>query len=94
MDSPEDRQAIQDRLETWSQEWQLLFNRGKCSVMHFGKHNPKQVNTMVGQQLQASSQEKDLGVLVDEPLKPSAQCARAAAKANQVLGQLLRGQAH
>ena len=46
---------------------------------------------MGGQQLQASHQEKDLGVLVDESLKPSAQCARASAKANQVLGQLLRG---
>ena len=94
VDSPEDRQAFQemlDKLETWSQEWQLLFNRGKCKVMHFGKHNPKQVYMMGGQQLQASHQEKDLGVLVDESLKPSAQCARASAKANQVLGQLLRG---
>ena len=80
-----------DRLETWSQEWQLLFNRGKCKVMHFGKNNPRQVYTMGGQQLEASQQEKDLGVLVDESLKPSAQCAKAAAKANQVLGQLLRG---
>ena len=69
-----------DRLETWSQEWQLLFNRGKCKVMHFGKNNPRQVYTMGGQQLEASQQEKDLGVLVDESLKPSAQCAKAAAK--------------
>jgi ribonuclease P/MRP protein subunit RPP40 len=33
VDSQEDRIAFQemlDRLETWSQEWQLLFNRGKC----------------------------------------------------------------
>ena len=94
VDTPEDRQAFQDMLDTleiWSQEWQLLFNRGKSNVMHFGKHNPKQVYTMGGQQLQASSQEKDLGVLVDESLKLSAQCSKAAAKANQVLGQLLRG---
>ena len=58
--------------------------------MHFGKHNPMQVYTMGGQQLQKSSQEKDLGVLVDESVNLSAQCARAAAKAYQVLGQLLR----
>ena len=64
---------------------------GKCNAMHFCKHDPKQVFTKVGQQLQASSQEKDLGALVEESLKSSAQCARAAAKVYQVFGQLLRG---
>ena len=41
--------------------------------------------------LEASKQEKDLGVLIEDNLKPSAQCAKAAAKANMVLGQLTRG---
>jgi hypothetical protein len=35
-------------LETWSQEWQLLFNKSKWKVMHFGKDNPKQEYTMGG----------------------------------------------
>ena len=34
--------------------------------------------------------EKDLGLVVHKSLKPSAQCAKAAGKANQVLGQLSR----
>ena len=38
-----------------------------------------------------SSKEKDLGVLIEDNLKPSAQCAKAASKANMVLGQLTRG---
>ena len=46
---------------------------------------------MGGHTLEASKQEKDLGVLIDESLKPSAQCAKAAEKANLVLGQLTRG---
>ena len=32
-----------------------------------------------------------LGVIINDDLKPSLQCARAAAKANQVLGQIARG---
>ena len=94
VDSPEDREAFQtmlNRLETWSQEWQLLFNRSKCKVMHFGKDNPRQEYTMGGAALESSTQEKDLGVLIDDSLKPRAQCSKAASKANTVLGQLMRG---
>lgn len=94
VDSKEDLVAFQDmlnKLENWSQEWQLLFNRSKCKVMHFGKKNPKQQYTMGGHLLEPSKQEKDLGVLIDDSLKPSAQCAKAASKANLVLGQLTRG---
>ena len=94
VDSQEDRKAFQemlDRLETWSQEWQLLFNRSKCKVMHFGKNNSKQEYTMGGVALESSKQEKDLGVLIEDNLKPKAQCAKAASKANLILGQLMRG---
>ena len=94
VDVTEERVAFQDmldRLETWSQEWQLLFNRDKCKVLHFGKKNPRHEYTMGGHKLESSRQEKDLGVLIEDNLKPSAQCAKAAAKANMVLGQLTRG---
>ena len=63
VDSVEDREAFQtmlNKLETWSQDWQLLFNRGKCKVMHFGKDNPKQEYTMGGVALESGKQEKDL----------------------------------
>ena len=76
MDSQEDREAFQEmlnNLETWSQEWQLLFNRSKCKVMHFGKNNTRQLYTMGGHTLEASKQEKDPGVLINDNLKPSAQ---------------------
>ena len=31
-----------------------------------------------------------MGILIDESLKPSAQCAKAASKGNMILGQLTR----
>ena len=54
--------------------------------MHFGKDY-----TMVDHTLVSGKQEKDLGVLIDDSLKPSAQCPKAACKANMVLGQLTKG---
>ena len=94
VDTAEDREAFQamlDRLETWSQEWQLLFNRGKRKIMHFGKKNPRQQYSIGGHTLESSRQEKDLGEHIEDNLKPSAQCSKAASKANSVLGQLTRG---
>ena len=29
-----------DKLVRWSEEWQMVFNVGKCKVMHFGRSNP------------------------------------------------------
>ena len=56
-------------LVTLSLDCQLRFKRGKCNVMHFGKHKPRQVNTIDGQQLEVSNQEKDLVLaLVDYAL--------------------------
>jgi hypothetical protein len=45
---------------------------------------------MAGQQLEATREEKDLGVIVSENLKPAAQCAKAAKTAKTVLGQIAR----
>ena len=46
---------------------------------------------MGGTSLGNSDCEKDLGVMVHNTLKPSTQCAKAAKKANKVIGQLIRG---
>ena len=84
-----------DNLVSWSDEWQMLFNADKCKVVHIGKNNPGFSYTMggfapAGSVLGHSVVEKDLGVLVSSTLKPSEQCAAAAKKANQVLGQMAR----
>ena len=47
--------------------------------------------TMGGVELASVEEEKDVGVMIHHTLRPSLQCAKASARANQVLGQLARG---
>ena len=90
----EDRDRFQqgiDNLQTWAETWQMNFNQGKCHVLHLGRRNNRYTYTMGGNELVTSEAEKDLGVMIQQSLKPSLQCARAAKRANSVMGQLLRG---
>ncbi len=74
----EDQQRLQDsldRLYKWSVDWHLLFNLGKYKVMHLGgPKNRRFVYLMGGVRLEVTHEEKDVGVLVTEDLKPTAQC--------------------
>ena len=68
----------------------LSFNMSKCKIMHLGKKNMKEQYLMQGTVLEATSAETDIGVMIQDNLKPSTHCAKTAAKANGVLGQLRR----
>ena len=93
-----DRDGLQrdiNALFQWSEDWQMMFNKDKCKVIHFGRKNEHFNYTMggyapAGAVLERSVEEKDLGVLVHESLKPATQCAKVIKKANQVLGQMAR----
>ena len=94
----EDQKQMQrdiDRLNEWAEIWQMDFNTKKCKIMHCGSTNPQYNYCMngyapAGTVLQVVEEEKDIGVIVSNSLKPAAQCAKAAKKANGILGQMAR----
>jgi len=68
----------------WTKDWHLDFNIEKCKTMRIG-HKLDIAYKLNGVQLQEVQEEKDLGITVANNLKPSSQCAKAAAKAMLLL---------
>ena len=60
-------------LRKWLQDWLMLFNVDKCKVMHLGINNNKANYELNGKTLEVT-EERDLGVVVQNDLKCSKQC--------------------
>ena len=89
VNNEEDCKALQndiDKLYEWARIWQLNFNITKCKVMHQGNKNKKFNYEMEGIVLDKTTEEKDLGVWIDNELKFHKHVSAAVTKANQILG--------
>ena len=85
--------TIQDdlnKLGEWSKKWFMSFNANKCKVMHLGKNNLNFKYKLFDTDLEVTSVEKDLGVLISNDLKPSKHCDTVSNKANKILGLINR----
>ena len=87
--SSEDKVKLQqdlDSLMEWSQKWQLGFNESKCKVLHLGSANERMKYQMGASTLETTTNEKDLGVIIDEQLKFHQHVTTAVNKASRMLG--------
>ena len=89
----EDKATLQRDLITlgsWSETWLLPFNTQKCKSLHLGHGNSKHVYAIQGVHIKQVTEERDLGVVMDEGLKFRRQATEAVSKANRVLGTIWR----
>lgn len=72
----------------------LYLNAKKCKVMHFGARNPRSMYTIsdpisgTAHQLEVTSEERDLGVVIRDDLSCSSQVKVTTDKANRMIGIL------
>jgi len=84
------QQAL-NNLKEWADKWGMQFNVAKCKVMHCGHSNQQFEYSMDGVKLDnVEEEERDIGVVMNNGLKPAAQCRKAAQTAQNVLSQLTR----
>ena len=79
-----------DNLARWAKDWGMKFNIPKCKIMHVGLRNPSYKYRMEGIELQEVTEEKDIGILVHQSLRPSKHCKKAADMAGAVLKQITK----
>ena len=84
-----------DALQKWCTSWKMSLNCKKCKVMHFGKRNPKHTyflsDPATGKvvNVEKTSDERDLGVIISSNGKFNTHTEKMASKANRILGMML-----
>ncbi|GAB0184651.1 mitochondrial enolase superfamily member 1 [Grus japonensis] len=92
-DMPESHAAIQrdlNRLEKWADRNLMKFYNGKCKVLHLRRIKTMNLYILWAAWLENGFDKVDLGVLGNNKLNMSQQCALVARKANGILGCIRR----
>lgn len=82
-----------NKLEEWSNTWQLNFNPDKCHVLTMGKfHNIRHAHryAVYGDEIEHVFEENDLGIVIDSELKFEEHIAKKVRIANGIVGQIRR----
>ena len=80
-----------ESIREWANKWKMEFNVSKCKIMHLGRSNPQSSYSMGGEPLTVTSEEKDLGVLIDDSLEFGKHIKEIVNKANRMLGLIKIG---
>ena len=80
-----------DTVRNWASKWKMEFNVDKCKIMHLGKRNPKHTYKMDDSNLNETTEEKDLGVLIDCELNFEKHIKEIVNKANRMVGMIKIG---
>ena len=86
-------ELLQEDLNTvneWANRWDMKFNSDKCKVMHIGVKNILHTYNMNDRELVVSTNERDLGVQVNNKLKPDTHINSITKQANRLLGLISR----